>query len=280
MIPRAQAFNKMKVRTYASLRRAGWDVRRIKTDPLFWVATVATRVDEFDIALLCLLRSQAEVSIVQVGANDGSVADPLYQTVTEYPHKTRILLVEPQESLTPLLSSAYEGHPGATISNHAVGEPGLLHLYAVDPDCWDDCVRYKDWPVYRAPTGITSASRDHVVRWVRANYRGPRSVDDVVVRLEVPSLPLPDLLVAADFGGRVDVLQVDVEGFDDEVIYGARLESLRPTLVAFEHLHLSRPRLEDLVRHLSDLNYRLAIGEENVLAVLAEPIRHPGSPTA
>lgn len=54
---------------------------------------------------------------------------------------------------------------------------------------------------------------------------------------------------------RADLIVVDVEGFDDLVLYNLPLERLRPQRIVFEGNHLKPSRIEALSRFLSNRNY-------------------------
>ena len=218
---------------------------------------------------LDVLRSRlGTVNILQIGANDGVINDPLYEFVSAHPDRTRIILVEPQAGLIAPLTRAYAFHPESRIFQGAIGGQDRLILYGVRPDCWSDLeVPYaKDWPLYRAPTGIASARRDMVASWVERHYRGPLAADDVIERQEVESLDVPTLLQRVDLFSRLDVLVVDAEGWDDEVIYLSDIEGLRPALIYFEACHLDPPRLNALTHRLDRAGYEIRRIGDNALA--------------
>ena len=218
---------------------------------------------------LDVLRSRlGMLNILQIGANDGVINDPLYEFVSAHPDRTRIILVEPQAALIAPLSRAYAFHPEKRIFQGAISGQDRLTLYGVRPDCWSDLeVPYaKDWPLYRAPTGIASARRDMVAKWVERHYRGPLAADAVIERQEVEGLDVPALLQRVDLFSRPDVLVVDAEGWDDEVIYLSDIEGLRPALIYFEACHLDPPRLNALTHHLDRAGYEIRRIGDNALA--------------
>lgn len=220
-----------------------------------------------------LLGQLDELAIVQIGANDGLHADPLFSFVDEYSERTRLLLVEPQPELIKYLEATYSSHPNRTVANCAVGPDGVLELFTVDPDCWSDCVvpYAAGWPEYRAPTGVASSDRKHVEAWVERFYEGDRSVEEVVKSTSVPCLPLARLVLTAKFGSRVDVLQVDAEGQDDHVIYESSIEVFRPAILNFEHVHLPGDRLMALDDYLRSQSYRLFRDQRNTMALRLVP---------
>jgi FkbM family methyltransferase len=250
------------------IRRGGWQLQRIESRPPNHQTSAPERT-ALETAMAVALACQPRMRVVQVGANDGRLNDPLHSFLLEHRDRTEVLLIEPQPYLIPALSENYKDHPAATIANLAVGRPGVLKLHAVDKDCWGDC--HADyaagWPPYRAPTGVTSGDPEHVFAWLRQTYRGPLPLDQVVVTLEAECMPLLDLVERVGFGTRVDVIQVDVEGFDDEVLYQSSIEKLAPLLINFEHFNLPADRLTKLYDFLIGIGYELQCTGADTLCI-------------
>lgn len=229
-------------------------------------------VNPLEVALTTLLDRVPTVRIVQVGANDGRYGDPLHAFVMGHRDRTRCLLLEPQSAVLPQLHATYMDHPAATIVTTAVGPADSLTLYTVPPRVWPDLdVMYaKDWPAYRAPTGIASADREHVRSWLRTFYRGRESVDSLIVAQTVPCATLPAILQAQQWDG-LDVLVIDTEGFEAQVIAACDIPGLRPSLIWFEHAHLTGPALDALLADLHDHSYETIRGARDTLAVRVLP---------
>lgn len=218
------------------------------------------------VACESLLTSGLHLTIVQVGANDGLHNDPVNPVVTSYWDRTRLLLVEPQNLVIPHLRDTYAGHPNIDIVNGAIGPTGSLDLFVIDPSHWEDCQpRYAaDWPTYRAPTGVTSSSRDHVSAWLAKYYNGDLPIDRLILRQSVPCMPLPHVLSESGFPPP-DILVVDTEGYDDVVLQHSALETLRPAVVFFEHAHVGDVRRDALLAHLTATGYTTyAVGDDSL----------------
>lgn len=236
----------------------------------------------YDGFLTLLIATLEELRIVQVGANDGRINDPLFPVVSQYPDRVRLLLIEPQPALIPFLEENYRGHPNKSIYNGAIGDGSDLRLFAVKQDVWPDLeVPYaKSWPPYRAPTGVTSSNRGHVRRWL-SRHSKLTDPDTGIEEMLVRSRRLPELMEELSFPS-VDVLQVDAEGADDIVIHNSDVETTRPLLIHFEARNLPQPRREALFARLRTAGYRLIDSEGDVLAVLyhldgrlKQPVRMP-----
>lgn len=226
-----------------------------------------SRLDEM---LEQLLTTSDTLSIVQVGANDGRLNDPIYPFVRRHPGRTRLLLIEPQTSVLPKLTETYADHPSATIVQCAIGTLGVSTLWTVDQAFWEDCQpRYAgDWPAYRAPTGLTSENRHHVESWVHENYTGDRAPAEVITSFTMQSRPLIEVLESSGFGFGVDLLQIDAEGSDDLVIMNSSIDQLLPTLINFEQAHLPQPRHTALTEYLKAIGYEIHDNGYDALAVL------------
>jgi FkbM family methyltransferase len=209
------------------------------------------------------------INIVQVGANDGVINDPLYDFVRSHARDTRIILVEPQAALIPILTRAYAFHPAKAIVQAAIGPLGTLVLHRVRPECWGDLVvpYATGWPPYRAPTGVTSARLETVLDWLGRHYRGPLAATEVVEAVEVEAVDMPALLARAGMFRRPDVLVIDAEGYDDHVIAASDIAGLRPRLIQFEAMHLGAARLAAVTAQLVALGYRVRRHGMDALAV-------------
>jgi len=219
--------------------------------------------------LQTLLACRDSVDIVQVGANDGVINDPLYDFARLEKARTRLLLIEPQGRLLPRLEANYAFHANARAVCCAVGPAGSLILYGVKERYWDRLsIPYAEgWPDYRAPTGIVSAERRHVQVWLARHLRDGTPADEAIEAFSVQCLPLPVVLSRNGFGETVDVLQIDAEGFDDQVVYASDIVRTRPTLIHFEAMHLEAERYAALKRHLAGEGYRIWRQEKDALAI-------------
>ena len=226
---------------------------------------------------MTLLGSGERLNVVQIGANDGMVNDPIFPFMKKHRDSTRVLLIEPQQQLIPHLKANYSWHPDATIVDAAIGPAGSMTLFSIREDCWAGCSApyARSWPDYRAPTGITSTSRDHVRNWAAKHYRGPVEIDEVIVEMSVRCSPLAEVLDGTPFVNRTDLLQVDTEGYDDEILYHSDIPRLQPRLINFESAELPAERAEHVGRFLESNGYTLLPGTYDTLAIRAIPAARP-----
>ena len=217
------------------------------------------QLDFLETLLLGTLAAEETLNIVQVGANDGSHSDPIHRFLMSHPHRTAVLLIEPQPDIITYLQASYADHPRAVIFNGAIGSSDQLVLYRIRPELWDSFrVSYlKGAPAYCAPSGLTSANRAQVVAAADRHLQGKTAAEDAVEELRVPCRQLKPLLDERGFPATIHLLQVDAEGADDEVLYACNIDTLRPAIINFESKHLDAARKAALESYLSGHGYTL-----------------------
>lgn len=217
------------------------------------------RLTFLDVLLEGYLAAKGRMNVVQVGANDGKINDPIFPFVMRNRAATRILLIEPQPEIVPFLTENYRDHPDAIIHAGAIGNAETLHLYRVKPALWDayNPPYMQDAPAYRVPSGFTSSSLAHVRRHAEGNFRIDAPIEECIEEISVPCTTLHALVSRLSWGLDVDLLQIDAEGADDEVIYAADTDRLRPRLINYERTHLGQVRQQKLEAFLAHQGYKI-----------------------
>jgi FkbM family methyltransferase len=182
--------------------------------------------------------------IVQIGASDGSLNDPLADFLATL--ECRAVLVEPLPEAFRQLSGRHAARSGIVCRQVAIDRvEGKRALYTITDDC----------PYMGGQ--LTSFSRDHLLK----NGVKPRHIKTI----EVPTMPLSRIVSEAGIE-RVDLLQVDTEGFDDVVVRMALGLPVPPRFINFEHLHLSKEAERNLHGDLRSGGYSWVKGDWDTLA--------------
>src|SRR5262249_45640730 len=148
------------------------------------------------------------------GANDGITDDPLRPFILQYGMQG--ILVEPQPKVFRRLLENYAGQPNLVFENVAISHTdGTVKLYTVRDERCQDYL----------------ASFDEAV--IRKEVASARDIET----LSVPALSLQTLMKKHDVS-RLDILQIDAEGFDGEILHMIDFSSTRPTLIRFEYHHI------------------------------------------
>lgn len=230
----------------------------------------AVHLSHYHAAILGLSAAREVLNVVVVGANDGRINDPIYDLIrTKLVDRVNVLLIEPQPSLIPKIRENYAFLPEARIVNSAVGEEGYLDLHVVREEYWGklDPPYAREWPSYRAPTGVTSANREHVVSWVRQHLQDG-DPEAAVAKVSVPCASLSRILVEARFPSQIDILQIDVEGHEEVVIKSSDLAETRPAVIYFESKHLLSEQEAQVRQLLSSSGYITHSTGADILAIL------------
>jgi FkbM family methyltransferase len=193
------------------------------------------RIDRFARQLQQRASSPHGVRFVQVGANDGVLFDTLYPIVTA--HRCSGLVIEPLPDFFARLQANYAHHPQIKPINKAVhATSASMHLYRVSAD------GLRDLPNWTA--GIASFEKQHLLK-----HGVP---EHFIVEEAVACASLMTLLTAEAFLDA-DVLQIDVEGYDAEVIDMIDFSRFKPQLIKYEHKNLTandqKKTLSVLKRH-------------------------------
>lgn len=211
------------------LRRLGYRIERIAD-------LNENGVDVFWLGLrLAMARAGSDFFFVQIGANNGVSDDPIHEFVVKY-HLSGIL-IEPQPLIFLELKKNYAAERQLIFENAAISpKDGETKMYCAMAENGE-------------PTsGLTTFRREVL------EYRvGPRAK---IEEINVPARTFQTLFVRHAIG-RVDLLQIDTEGFDCEILKLFDFMAYSPTIVRFEHIHLSRRELTEAVTKLTGLGYQL-----------------------
>jgi FkbM family methyltransferase len=201
------------------------------------------------------LLKNRDFAFLQIGAFDGVGDDDLRELVTR--HRLRGVLVEPQPKAFSRLQRTYRDQPQVTLLQAAIAErEGTREFY-----CRRD-----------APTMAASFDREHLRR-----HGIP---DTEIVARTVLCHTVESALRSAGLD-RVDLVQIDAEGFDWPIIRSIDFARLRPSIVRFEYRNLPARDADACLELLAAHGYRFLVEQRDIIAhrsvdddalLLAEPI--------
>ncbi len=167
---------------------------------------------------------------VQIGANDGQSGDLLYEYIQKY--RLSGLLVEPQHDVFVKLKDAYAGHSQLKFANVAIDtQSGNRSFYKVK----NSLLNEKN---YFEATAIASFDKEtfkitlkkripHIIAYVSDN------LEDYIEEDVIETLSFADL--AKKYGvQKVDLLQIDCEGYDFEIIRMIDFARFSPRIIHYE----------------------------------------------
>lgn len=208
-----------------------------------------TKPDHFRRILRRHYKATDDFFFVQIGANDGVSFDKLYDFVTT--HACKGLVVEPLELYFERLKENYKDFPDIVPVKRAVHrteKTALLHH--VDPK------KISQLPAWAS--GIGSMNPDH--------HKKSQTPSEHMIAEEVQCVHLMELL-AQHHVDHIDLLQIDVEGYDAEVIRMIDFDLIPPHIIKYEHQVLSSADQNELTALLTRQGYRMFTQDFDTIAI-------------
>lgn len=202
-----------------------------------------------------IIRRHGLKTLVQVGANDGDVGDPISACIREF--NLQGILVEPQPGPCAVLRKKYEGVDHIAIDQAAISsEAGHITLYYFD----SEKISTRSDLEVKADL-LTSGDRKHIEK-----MRDAMGQAGGIHEMRVPALTWKGLLDKHHLP-HPDIVIVDTEGMDDLIVNQIELGANSPSIIQFEHLHIHSSRLEACTKRLHDAGYRFIVSEYDVLSL-------------
>ncbi len=203
---------------------------------------------------------------LQVGAHNGVTSDPFHRFLIEgwWWH---VVLVEPQSQSCEILREIYRDRSNLRIFETAVGpENGSLSLFKVR----DEATAVPYWATQLASTRreVIASHSDRI-----------EHLDELIVEVRVPCRTLASIVAESSLP-RIDLLAIDVEGFDFEVIKQIDDLPQLPGMIYFEHRHLSESDYRSALTFLQQRGYRCETeGDGDTFAWLPSQPISPAPPS-
>ncbi len=218
---------------YKIIKKKKWNIQAEKQ---------ITRENFFDLYFSII--NKEDFVFVQIGANDGKTNDPIYPYVTKY--GLRGIAIEAQPEVFLLLEKTYKEFPMVTCVNAAVSQTTeKKSFYTVKESV-------KTHENYSRITGIATFDKNTLRHTIKNKLPNGAIIDDFIVENLVEATTL-DVILGKYNVERVDLLQLDCEGYDYEIIKMFDFEKFSPSIINFESGHFSlsdRKECEELLeRH-------------------------------
>ena len=78
---------------------------------------------------------------------------------------------------------------------------------------------------------------------------------------------------------HIDLLQIDAEGYDYEIIKMIKFQKIRPSIIRYEHKHLSKKDFTECLELLVNNNYGILFEDSDITAYSMDWIRQRKEPT-
>jgi hypothetical protein len=190
------------------------------------------------------------LALLQCGANDGITGDPINGFVLRNPDTVTAVMVEPIPEVFAALQANYAGHARVKTLNVGVGPEESIALYRIRPEL---AAQYGGINA----SGKTSFDRDYVLRKATALLDVDGVPPEDRIEMVSQTCMTASQIIDAELSARDRELfvQVDAEGFDDQIVYTIDVERHRPVAINYEVTHLGEERHAGLRSFLSGHGY-------------------------
>jgi FkbM family methyltransferase len=203
--------------------------------------------------IFAFAKSYPQAFVIQVGAHDGSIVDPLRAELVRRPW--RGILVEPVPYVFERLRASYGRNPRLVLENAAIADTdGTVEIHHL-PETSDGSV----WGGYDA---LGSLRKDVVLKHTEL----VPDVEQRLVSTTVPSLTFESLCKKHGVQ-RIDIVQTDTEGYDYEVLKLIDLPRWQPGLIMYEHVHLAPAEQAEARALLTRHGYELIADHMDTIGV-------------
>lgn len=210
------------------------------------------KVGSLDAFLEDYFKNQGDdVFFMQVGGNDGFQNDPICKFVKR--HRWQGITIEPQKKAFQSLKAIYKNDKVTPINAAIDAKNDTRKLYKV---AFTDA---------RWASGISSFLKKHLEDKIKDGYiEGkakksgiplPKNQADWITYDEIDCLTF-DSIFDTQTVSKIDLLQIDTEGFDFEIIKLFNFDRILPQVIIFESENLSTTDLADCKALLSAKGYQ------------------------
>ncbi len=200
--------------------------------------------------------------VVQIGANDGYINDPIVKLIRK--GNWRGVLLEPQKLVfSQYLQPLYSHYTGIHLVNAAIGSTKeVRELFTIS------------FSAERWATGLASFVKSSLEGKINDGYVdscvkkfeeiAPANKEDYIQTQTVECITFESIIDQFKVT-KIDLLQIDTEGFDFEVIKMFPFEIMKPKIISFESERLSSNDFNDCKIFLVKQGYNVSdIGRDAV----------------
>jgi FkbM family methyltransferase len=219
-----------------------------------YIVQKLTKIGSFESLLYRRLDETEDFFFIQIGANDGVSFDRIFPFVTS--NKLKGIVVEPLRDMFDMLTYNYRKHPQVKKINVAIhNTEKSMNIYRVDPKA----PNLPNWT-----QGIASFNKDH--------HKKSKISEVNIITEKVICMSFEDLIKENNVT-KIDLLQIDTEGYDYEIIKMINFDNIKPHIIRFEHGIksdvMSREDFKKCMNYLFDQGYFIQMEDYDAIAYLS-----------
>ncbi len=174
------------------------------------------------------LKYKKNIFFIQVGSNDGLHGDPLHNLITTN-KEWRGIFIEPVKYLFERLKNNYGSSEKYIFENKAIGSNSrIVEFFYVSESAKSDLG--DDLPDWYNQLG--SFDKNHILKHLNG------ILEPYIISDKIETVSLQNILDKYKIKA-IDILHIDTEGSDYEVLSSFDLSICKPSVILYEHMHLS-----------------------------------------
>ncbi|MBL6962817.1 MAG: FkbM family methyltransferase [Bacteroidetes bacterium] len=228
---------------------------------IFWKAKKDSIIEFID----RYSKANKNLFFIQVGSNDGFQNDLLYKFILR--DRWEGMVIEPQPKPFKILSYIYRKRNIITV-NKAVDEVSKsrrLYKIAVSESRWASGLSSFDESKIKS-----LINNKRVLRKCRKEgIKLPLDPETFVGYEEVSCIPFNELIDNYSLE-KINILQIDTEGYDFELLKQFDFNKIKPKVIIFENIHLSAADKQSASDMLKNKGYQMIHFASDTLAIQVE----------
>jgi FkbM family methyltransferase len=221
--------------------------------------TIPSEINFFYIISELYCRTHPNSTIIQIGANDGILCDPLHKILNNNA-LNRAILFEPVPHIFSKLEKNYRFRDNTICENSAVSDfDGEMQIYFYE----DGVVGVPSWT-----SAVISLDRSLLESHLAAPGMRELAVKPAILSEKVVVISYSKILERYSIE-KIGILQIDTEGHDAIIVDAALRARLRPSIINFEFKHLTTNKKKEISEKLTASGYSLYEYGGDMLAINA-----------
>ncbi len=180
------------------------------------------------------INQTSEFTFIQIGSNDGKSNDPLHDFIKS--NNCKGVFIEPVPYLFERLKQNYKNSLNLFFENIAIA----------DENSFKDFYTIKEVKDNTLPSWYNQLSSFRLETIMSHKYYIP-NLEQLIEKQSVPTLTLQTIIEKYEIK-HLDILHVDTEGYDFEIIKTIDFQKFCPSILMFEHQHLSEKEYYSCLR--------------------------------
>jgi len=205
------------------------------------------------------------IKFVQLGSNDGNWDDPIYRFIRR--DNWNGILVEPQKVIFQRLRKNYDKISNLIFENCAVSdkrETKKLYKISFSESPWASTLsRFSEESLKEL---LETGYAEEYAK--QENINIPKDLTECISSETVECYTLTEILQRNNFL-KFDILVIDIEGYEDKIIYSIDFKMVKPQIILYEHAHQDTASNEKCRNYLIENGYKISVFESDNLAHLA-----------